>query len=132
MARKGGISRKGSNGRFRYYDRKGERITDPEVLARIDALVIPPAWKDVWISPRVRSPLQATGVDAAGRRQYLYHPDYRAQQEQAPNIASRKASQMQPGAASTSTTPISAPSRNRRNTTSSCGSRSGYPSCGRR
>jgi len=83
MARKGGITRKGSKGRFRYHDRKGERITDPEVLARIEALVIPPAWKDVWISPRVRAPLQATGVDAAGRRQYLYHPDYRAQQEQA-------------------------------------------------
>jgi len=83
MARKGGITRKGSKGRFRYHDRKGGRITDPEVLARIEALVIPPAWKDVWISPRVRAPLQATGVDAAGRRQYLYHPDYRAQQEQA-------------------------------------------------
>jgi DNA topoisomerase-1 len=83
MARRGGISRKGSKGRFRYYDRNGDRITDPDVLARIEALVIPPAWKDVWISPRVRAALQATGVDAAGRRQYLYHPDYRAQQEQA-------------------------------------------------
>ena len=46
-------------------------------------LVIPPAWKDVWISPRAGAKLQATGVDRAGRRQYLYHPDYRAQQEQA-------------------------------------------------
>src|SRR3954447_4695659 len=83
MARRGGIARKGSKGRFRYYDRNGERITDPAVLARIESLVIPPAWNDVWISARPRSHLQATGVDAAGRRQYLYHPDYRAQQEQA-------------------------------------------------
>ena len=45
--------------------------------------MIPPAWKDVWISPRPRAKLQATGVDAAGRRQYLYHPDFRARQEQA-------------------------------------------------
>lgn len=52
-------------------------------IERIDSLVIPPAWKDVWISPRAGSKLQATGVDAAGRRQYLYHPDFRARQEQA-------------------------------------------------
>ena len=52
-------------------------------LERIDALAIPPAWKDVWISPRPRAKLQATGVDAAGRQQYLYHPDFRAPQEQA-------------------------------------------------
>ena len=44
---------------------------------------IPPAWKDVWISPRVGAKLQATGVDKAGRRQYLYHPEFRARQEQA-------------------------------------------------
>jgi DNA topoisomerase-1 len=52
-------------------------------LARIESLRIPPAWKDVWISPRATAKLQATGVDAAGRRQYLYHADFRAQQEQA-------------------------------------------------
>jgi DNA topoisomerase-1 len=45
--------------------------------------VIPPAWKDVWIAPSPRSKLQATGVDAAGRKQYLYHPAFRARQEQA-------------------------------------------------
>jgi DNA topoisomerase-1 len=73
----------GSKGRFRYVDSRGTRITDEAKLARIEALVIPPAWKDVWISPRAGSKLQATGIDAAGRRQYLYHPDFRAQQEQA-------------------------------------------------
>ena len=52
-------------------------------LARIESLAIPPAWKDVWISPRAGAKLQATGVDKAGRRQYLYHPEFRARQEQA-------------------------------------------------
>jgi DNA topoisomerase IB len=83
MARKGGWRRAGSKRRFRYVDSRGRAITDAAKLARIEALVIPPAWRDVWISPRVNAPLQATGLDAAGRRQYLYHPDYRAQQEQA-------------------------------------------------
>jgi DNA topoisomerase-1 len=83
MARTGGWRREGSRGHFRYLDSNGRRIRDPEKLARIEALVIPPAWKDVWISPRPKAKLQATGIDAAGRRQYLYHPDFRAQQDQA-------------------------------------------------
>ena len=82
MARKGGWRREGSRGRFRYFDARGNRIRDEAKLARIQALVIPPAWKDVWISPRSNAKLQATGVDKAGRRQYLYHPAFRAQQEQ--------------------------------------------------
>jgi DNA topoisomerase-1 len=83
MARKGGWRREGSRGRFRYYDARGNRITDEDKLARIQSLVIPPAWKGVWISPSSRAKLQATGVDKAGRVQYLYHPEFRAQQEQA-------------------------------------------------
>jgi DNA topoisomerase-1 len=83
MARTGGITRTGSKGRFRYLDRHGDRIDDPAVLERIEALAIPPAWKDVRIAARPNAKLQATGVDKAGRRQYLYHPDFRAQQEQA-------------------------------------------------
>jgi DNA topoisomerase I len=82
MARRGGWTRRGSRGRFRYFDARGNRITDPGKLARIDELRIPPAWRDVWISPRANAKLQATGLDSAGRRQYLYHPEYRAQQEQ--------------------------------------------------
>src|SRR3954453_17180011 len=82
MARKGGWSRLGTR-RFRYEDARGRPITDPAALARIDALRIPPAWTDVWISPRPGAKLQATGLDKAGRRQYLYHPDFRARQEQA-------------------------------------------------
>ncbi|MGZ8693241.1 MAG: DNA topoisomerase IB [Gaiellaceae bacterium] len=83
MARSGGWRRAGSKGRFRYLDARGNRIDDPAKVERIESLVIPPAWKDVWISPRAGAKLQATGVDKAGRRQYLYHPDFRARQEQA-------------------------------------------------
>jgi DNA topoisomerase-1 len=71
----------GSRGRFRYVDARGNPITEEEKLGRIRTLVIPPAWKDVWISPSPAAKLQATGIDAAGRRQYLYHPNFRAQQE---------------------------------------------------
>jgi DNA topoisomerase I len=83
MARRGGWRRLGSRGRFRYEDSRGRRITDEAKLERIEALAIPPAWRDVWISPLAGAKLQATGLDNAGRRQYLYHPEYRAQQEQA-------------------------------------------------
>src|SRR3954452_883474 len=78
-----GWSRKGRKGAFRYYDSRDKRISDEGKLARIEALAIPPAWKDVWISPRATAKLQATGFDAAGRKQYLYSTDYRAQQERA-------------------------------------------------
>src|SRR5436309_15273613 len=83
MARKGGWKRVGTRGRFRYVDPCGNAITDEDQLERIHGLVIPPAWQDVWISPSAGAKLQATGIDAAGRRQYLYHANFRAQQEQA-------------------------------------------------
>jgi DNA topoisomerase I len=83
MARRGGWRRLGSHGRFRYLDARGNRIEDPEQLARIEALTIPPAWREVWISPSPGAKLQATGLDAAGRKQYLYHPKFREAQEQA-------------------------------------------------
>jgi DNA topoisomerase IB len=60
-----------------YLDEKGVPITDPQVLQRIKDLVIPPAWTNVWICPDPRGHLQAVGTDAAGRRQYLYHPQWR-------------------------------------------------------
>ena len=83
MARRAGWRRAGSRRRFRYLDAGGGEIREKEKLERIRALAIPPAWHDVWINPSVRAKLQATGVDAAGRTQYLYHPDYRARQETA-------------------------------------------------
>lgn len=67
--------------RFRYVDSKGQAIDDAEQLERIRNLVIPPAWTDVWISPNTGAKLQATGTDAAERRQYLYHASFRAAQE---------------------------------------------------
>ena len=84
MPRTGGWRRRGSKSRgFRYYDAKGREITDAAALERIDRLRIPPAWRDVRISPRAGAKLQATGRDKAGRLQYLYSADYRAAQEQA-------------------------------------------------
>ncbi|WP_244178610.1 DNA topoisomerase IB [Streptomyces rubellomurinus] len=68
---------------FGYRDADGSPVGDPRAIARVKALAIPPAWTDVWICPHPRGHLQAVGTDAAGRRQYLYHPDFRAQQERA-------------------------------------------------
>ncbi|MDX6370170.1 MAG: topoisomerase [Gaiellaceae bacterium] len=82
MPRRGGLRREGSRGRFRYVDARGKRVTDADKLERIKSLVIPPAWKEVWIASSASAKLQATGVDAAGRKQYLYHPSFRAQREQ--------------------------------------------------
>src|SRR4029453_15374738 len=59
---------------FSYVDAQGRPLRDPAELSRIKELVIPPAWREVWISPDPRGHIQATGTDAAGRRQYLYHP----------------------------------------------------------
>jgi DNA topoisomerase-1 len=76
-------TRKGRKGAWQYFDASGKRITDPAKIERIEKLAIPPAWKNVEISPSGRAKLQATGYDKAGRKQYVYHPDFRAQQEQA-------------------------------------------------
>ncbi|MCW2544989.1 MAG: topoisomerase [Frankiales bacterium] len=62
---------------FRYVDAGGNAVTDEPTLARIEALVLPPAWEDVWICPITHGHLQATGLDAAGRRQYRYHDHWR-------------------------------------------------------
>ena len=62
---------------FGYVDEGGEAIRDREVLERVRALAIPPAWEDVWICDDPLGHLQATGIDAAGRKQYLYHPRWR-------------------------------------------------------
>lgn len=61
---------------FELLDQTGKTITDPEAKARFAALVIPPAWQEVWICPDPEGHLQATGVDDAGRRQYRYHDDW--------------------------------------------------------
>jgi DNA topoisomerase IB len=66
---------------FTLVDGQGERVEDPEVIERVRALAIPPAWKEVWICSDPWGHLQATGVDAAGRKQYLYHPRWRERQD---------------------------------------------------
>jgi DNA topoisomerase-1 len=76
-----GIARRRRGRGFEYRDSGGERIDDSEVLERIEELAIPPAWKDVWICMDPLGHLQATGVDAAGRKQYLYHERWRAHRD---------------------------------------------------
>ena len=71
-----GLRRLTSGKGFRYLDRNDDAITDEKTLARIQALAIPPAWTEVWICPRATGHIQATGRDAAGRKQYRYHPDW--------------------------------------------------------
>nr|WP_210422904.1 DNA topoisomerase IB [Cryobacterium sp. BB307] len=66
---------------FRYLDESGAPLPEEE-LERILALAIPPAWKDVWISPWPNGHIQAVGTDAAGRRQYLYHEQWRRKQDE--------------------------------------------------
>lgn len=66
---------------FSYKDAQGVPIVDADLRARIEHLAIPPAWTDVWIAPYVNGHIQATGVDAAGRRQYIYHPTWREQKD---------------------------------------------------
>jgi DNA topoisomerase IB len=75
-----GWTRRRSGKGFVYLDQHGNRLADEDV-ERIRQLVIPPAWEDVWICPHPRGHLQAVGTDAAGRRQYLYHPQWRAQRD---------------------------------------------------
>jgi DNA topoisomerase I len=67
---------------FLYLDESGQRLDDPEI-ERCRALVIPPAWQEVWICPRPNGHIQAVGTDAAGRRQYMYHPEWRRKRDEA-------------------------------------------------
>jgi DNA topoisomerase-1 len=72
-----GFSRKKNGSGFAFYDTAGKLIRDSAVLKRIRSLVIPPAWRDVWICPKANGHLQVIGIDARGRRQYRYHEDWR-------------------------------------------------------
>ncbi len=76
-----GISRRSRGRGVTYLNSDGSKVTDPATLARIEALVIPPAWRDVWICPWPNGHIQATGTDAAGRRQYRYHDEWRRQRD---------------------------------------------------
>ena len=76
-----GLTRRRSGRGWAYLDAVGGLVTDKAVRRRIEALVIPPAWRDVWITPFPNGHLQAVGTDAAGRRQYLYHPEWQADRD---------------------------------------------------
>jgi DNA topoisomerase IB len=76
-----GIRRRGRGRGFEYRDEAGQLVTDRETLERIRALAVPPAWRDVWICPDPLGHLQATGVDAAGRKQYRYHDAWRVRRD---------------------------------------------------
>jgi DNA topoisomerase-1 len=76
-----GIRRRRRGRGFEYLDAEGRRITEPSVIERIRELVIPPAWADVWICPYPTGHIQATGTDAAGRKQYRYHDRWRERRD---------------------------------------------------
>jgi len=75
-----GIVRRRRGRGFSYLDADGERVEDPETLERIGELAIPPAWQEVWVCPDPLGHIQATGTDAAGRKQYLYHSRWQQRQ----------------------------------------------------
>jgi DNA topoisomerase-1 len=76
-----GITRRRRGRGFEYRDARGRLVRDPATLARIRALAVPPAWREVWICPSPHGHLQATGFDARGRKQYRYHPEWRERRE---------------------------------------------------
>jgi DNA topoisomerase IB len=76
-----GFTRQRRGRGFSYFDESGGRLVDADVLERLRGLAIPPAWTDVWICPWPNGHLQATGRDAAGRLQYLYHPVWREERD---------------------------------------------------
>ena len=75
-----GWSRRRAGRGFVYLDGKGQKLPE-EDAERVRDLVIPPAWQDVWITPYPNGHLQAVGTDDAGRRQYLYHPQWRERRD---------------------------------------------------
>jgi DNA topoisomerase-1 len=77
-----GIVRRRRGRGFEFLDPDGNRVTDPEDIQRIAELAIPPAWREVWVCPAPNGHLQATGIDARGRKQYLYHREWRERRDQ--------------------------------------------------
>ena len=75
-----GWTRRRAGKGFTYLDETGAKLPPDQVLW-IKSLVIPPAWEDVWICPVPNGHIQAVGIDAAGRKQYLYHPRWRARRD---------------------------------------------------
>lgn len=76
-----GITRRRHGRYWQYFDAKGNRITDRDEIDRLNAVGMPPAYEECWFCPKPNGHVQAVGYDAKGRKQYRYHPDFRAQQE---------------------------------------------------
>jgi DNA topoisomerase I len=76
-----GIRRRRRGKGFEYLDEEGRRLSEPSVIGRIRELAIPPAWEEVWICPYPMGHIQATGTDAAGRKQYRYHDRWRERRD---------------------------------------------------
>jgi DNA topoisomerase-1 len=73
-----GYTRKRMGRYWAYFDEKGERVIDRDTIDRLNAIALPPAYTDAWFCKDSNGHLQATGMDARGRKQYRYHPQYRA------------------------------------------------------
>ncbi len=80
---KPGLRRQRSGRGWRYFDVDGQPLRDRDEVSRINSLAIPPAWQEVWICPFPNGHIQAVGTDAAGRRQYLYHDQWREERDEA-------------------------------------------------
>lgn len=93
-----GLGRRRAGKGFVYLDPDGRRVDDPELLARCRALVIPPAWQEVWICPDPAGHIQAVGTDDAGRRQYLYHELWRQRRDRAKHRHVLEVAEQLPGA----------------------------------
>lgn len=76
-----GITRRRSGKSWAYFDPKGNLITDPEERDRLNRVALPPAYVDAWFCPAENGHILATGIDAKGRKQYRYHPDFRSARE---------------------------------------------------
>ena len=76
-----GYSRRRQGRFWAYFDEEGERVTDRETIDRLNAIALPPAYEKAWFCKDANGHLQATGVDARGRKQYRYHPDFRARRD---------------------------------------------------
>lgn len=77
-----GFARRKRGKGFSYLDHEGKILSDENVVTRCNKLAVPPAWKDVWICKYANGHIQATGIDARGRKQYRYHPDWRAARDE--------------------------------------------------
>lgn len=77
-----GITRRRHGRYWQYFDPDGKRITNRDEIDRLNAVALPPAYRDAWFSPHPHGHIQATGIDDRGRKQYRYHPDFRARRDQ--------------------------------------------------